>query len=385
MNRLIIATGVLAATLVGLQSASLAQNRGDPAIEANATGSCVTSPRGGNAGGWLISCGDIGPGSGMLVVRPPEARPPASSSAPEPVAVVPDGGAPVDASAAPDGAVATPADQDADNIADDQEANLGLDPANPDTDEDGLADGDEVSIYLTDPINWDTDGDSLGDGQEMFATGTDPLVWNDATASNSQSMAQQAAQPEEGVLLEQETTEVLTADDGRAAALGTGNASASPGSVTRGGVSTGTSLLGPDGSYSVSEVSPPVVNVSGATSQPPSVVPAASAPAVTDATTPTETVVTDVNTSATATDADGDNYADSLEWEIGLDSNNPDTDADGVADGDEITIYLTDPFAWDTDGDGIADGEELFGIQTDPLAWDTDGDGLGDGQAVTGA
>jgi hypothetical protein len=41
-----------------------------------------------------------------------------------------------------------------------------------------------------------------------------------------------------------------------------------------------------------------------------------------------------------------------------------------VADGDEITIYGTDPLAADTDGDGVFDGEELFGIFTDPLVWD---------------
>lgn len=73
---------------------------------------------------------------------------------------------------------------------------------------------------------------------------------------------------------------------------------------------------------------------------------------------------------ATATDQDADNYADELEWGLGLDPANPDTDADGVADGDELNIYVTDPLAADTDGDGVFDGEELFGIMTDPLVWD---------------
>ena len=73
---------------------------------------------------------------------------------------------------------------------------------------------------------------------------------------------------------------------------------------------------------------------------------------------------------ATATDLDADNYADELEWDLGLDPNNADTDADGVADGDEINIYGTEPTITDTDGDGFSDGEELFGIFTDPLVWD---------------
>ena len=64
-----------------------------------------------------------------------------------------------------------------------------------------------------------------------------------------------------------------------------------------------------------------------------------------------------------------DNYPDSLEPEAGLDPSNPDTDADGVADGDEINIYGTSPTLPDTDGDGALDGEELFGSMTDPLVW----------------
>jgi hypothetical protein len=57
----------------------------------------------------------------------------------------------------------------------------------------------------------------------------------------------------------------------------------------------------------------------------------------------------------------------------------PDSDGDGVADGDEIDAYGTDPESWDTDGDGLSDGEELFVTGTDPLRWDTNGDGVSDG------
>ena len=64
------------------------------------------------------------------------------------------------------------------------------------------------------------------------------------------------------------------------------------------------------------------------------------------------------------------------------DSATADTDADFIADIDEINIYNTDPNAWDTDGDGLGDGEEAFGFGTDPLRWDTDGDGVSDGDEV---
>jgi hypothetical protein len=74
-------------------------------------------------------------------------------------------------------------------------------------------------------------------------------------------------------------------------------------------------------------------------------------------------------------DLDADNYLDAAELEIGLDPGNPDTDGDGVADGDEAANYGTDPFTWDTDGDGLSDGEELFATETDPLIEETTGAG----------
>ena len=71
-------------------------------------------------------------------------------------------------------------------------------------------------------------------------------------------------------------------------------------------------------------------------------------------------------TVASETDLDADNYADALELEVGLDPTNPDTDGDGVADGDEVTIYFTDPYTADPDGDGLVDGEELFATRPIP-------------------
>jgi hypothetical protein len=184
----------------------------------------------------------------------------------------------------------------------------------------------------------------------------------------------------------QEITENLTATDGDASALGAGNASAAPGLVTRGGVgSPGTALLGPDGTYSVTDAPPSNVSVgdSGALAPAPVYEPA---PEVVETVETTEPVAADTAAAepvvASATDADADNYDDAAELAVGLDPNNPDADGDGVADGDEVNIYFTDPWVWDTDGDGISDGEELFGLLTDPLVWDTNGDGIGDGETV---
>ena len=147
--------------------------------------------------------------------------------------------------------------------------------------------------------------------------------------------------------LAQATQEDLTATNGDAAALGNGSASSAPGTVTRNGVS-GSSLLGPDGTYRVTETSPPIVNVPGGTSV--EIVPAGAAEPVAATTVdePSELMTTD-------------------------------TDGDGVADSDELDLYGTDPETWDTDGDGLSDGNELFVSGTDPLQWEGNGDGIADG------
>ena len=60
----------------------------------------------------------------------------------------------------------------------------------------------------------------------------------------------------------------------------------------------------------------------------------------------------------------------------------PDTDADGLRDGDEVDKYRTDPLNPDTDGDGLTDGAEVLKHRTDPCNPDTDADGLRDGDEV---
>ncbi len=65
-------------------------------------------------------------------------------------------------------------DIDGDGLDNATEQSLGTDPGNPDSDGDGLADGEEVNLYLTDPLNTDTDDDYLDDGVEVNVYGSDP-------------------------------------------------------------------------------------------------------------------------------------------------------------------------------------------------------------------
>ena len=160
-------------------------------------------------------------------------------------------------------------------------------PATADSDGDGVADADELSLYLTNPALADSDGDGALDGEELFGIHTDPLLWEEGNAFRLDPVS----------------------DGGALSAAAT---------------------------------------------------------------------------AATATDLDGDNYPDGAELTVGLDPASPDTDRDGVADGDETPLYGTDPLRGDTDGDGLADGVELFAAGSDPLRWDTDGDGVSDGAAAAG-
>ena len=85
-------------------------------------------------------------------------------------------------------------------------------------------------------------------------------------------------------------------------------------------------------------------------------------------------------------DSRGDGIPDALLIANGLDPNDPnvaqeDPDHDGLNNYEELMIYGTDPHNPDTDGDGISDGDEVhgtLGYVTNPLLADSDGDGIRD-------
>ena len=68
-----------------------------------------------------------------------------------------------------------------------KKAELGTDPQDADSDDDGSNDGDGVAL-CTDPNNADTDGDDVSDGAEV--AGSDP---NDANSQLSDGASEEAA------------------------------------------------------------------------------------------------------------------------------------------------------------------------------------------------
>ena len=84
-----------------------------------------------------------------------------------------------------------------------------------------------------------------------------------------------------------------------------------------------------------------------------------------------------------ATDFDNDRITNGAELAIGLDPANPDSDGDGINDGEELCAYpFTDPGNSDTDGDGVNDFDEMWVYGTSPVDNDSDNDGLLDGWEV---
>lgn len=86
----------------------------------------------------------------------------------------------------------------------------------------------------------------------------------------------------------------------------------------------------------------------------------------------------------TSADSDADGLPDNVERELLTNPIDPDTDGDGLLDGDEIAGFrfqldadspvitvFTDPRRWDTDDDGLSDAEELAGFLVTRYAGDS--------------
>lgn len=215
-------------------------------------------------------------------------------------------------------------DRDGDGLTNKEEAKLGTDPDNPDTDGDGLRDGDEVRTYSTNPLEKDTDGDGLGDGEEVNTYRTKPTV-ADTDGDGLKDGAE---------VTSHKTNPLETDTDGDG--------------------------LGDGDEVTTHKTNPTNKDTDG--------------DGLTDG-----DEVNKYKTSPTNRDTDGDTLTDGDEVnKHKTNPNNKDTDGDGLADNEEIATYRTNPTVKDTDGDSLTDGDEVRRTKTDPLKPDTDGDSVRD-------
>ena len=234
------------------------------------------------------------------------------------------------------------------------------DPADKDTDGDGLTDVEETTgsknpfgNQPTDPTKADTDGDGLNDLEEV---------------SGSKNPFNQAP-----------TNPNIADSDGD-------------------GLNDGQEVSGSENPFSQGPTNPLVADTDG------------------DGLTDNEEVTGSANafdgkpTNPVAADTDGDGLTDkdengSKNTAFGNKATNPnlaDTDGDTLTDGQEVTGSendafagaATDPTKSDTDGDGLTDGQEIpvgtendafNNLPTNPNKTDTDDDGLSDKEEVTGS
>ena len=77
-------------------------------------------------------------------------------------------------------------------------------------------------------------------------------------------------------------------------------------------------------------------------------------------------------------DIDGDGLGTRMEAAYGTDVEDPDSDNDGLLDGEEVNDYQSSPLRPDTDGDRLTDFDEVKRWNSSPLHVDSDEDGITD-------
>jgi outer membrane protein OmpA-like peptidoglycan-associated protein len=264
-------------------------------------------------------------------------------------------------------------DYDEDGLTNAEEKALGTNPRNPDTDGDGLLDGEEVKRYKTNPLEFDTDKDGLSDGEEVKKYGTDPLKFD--TDGDGLSDGDEIARKTDPLNPDTDGDGLLDGDEVLRYKTDPLNKD-TDGDGLSDGDEVKKYMTDPlkkdtdgDGLSDGDEIKkyktdPLKADTDG------------------DGLSDGDEVL-QFKTDPLKKDTDGDGLFDGEEvLKYKTDPLNPDTDKDGLTDGDEVNKYFTNPLLKDTDGDGLSDGDEVNKYKTNPLKADTDGDGLSDSDEV---
>ncbi|MHA1922243.1 MAG: hypothetical protein ACTSVP_04190 [Candidatus Heimdallarchaeota archaeon] len=222
-------------------------------------------------------------------------------------------------------------DTDQDGLGDMDELVFCTDPNNPDSDSDGLLDGEEIERYNTNPIIADTDWDGLLDGQEIhFVNASDPTIRDTDRDGLSDG---------DEVLIYQSNPNSYDSDkDGLNDDVEVLELGSSP-------ILRDTDSDGMDDNYEY---------VNGL----------------------------DLLVDDSLEDPDNDLLSNIDEYLLGADLYNNDTDNDFIMDGVEFHTYHTSPILTDSDEDTLTDWEEIFKYNTDPTKVDSDSDGFTDREEI---
>jgi gliding motility-associated-like protein/uncharacterized repeat protein (TIGR01451 family) len=310
------------------------------------------------------------------------------------------------------------ADCDGDGITNGDEGVNGTDPLDGcdpnagavailDCDNDGLNTNEEFTAN-TDPSNPDSDGDGINDGTEV-TNGSDPndgcdpdpaaILTSDCDNDGLDAQEEDDARTDPG----NPDTDGDGIDDGVEVSNGTDPTEAcdpNPFAITTNdcdsdGLTNGDEQLGVDGLFNSGDETNPLEEDTDGDGwydgeEVLGVDDLLSVVVTTGVSNPNNPCDPDINALAT-NDCDNDGLDNAGEQLAGTDNTNPDTDADGTNDGDEVSngsdpLNPCDPninalVSNDCDNDGLDNAEEiLFG--TDNASADTDQDGINDGDEV---
>ena len=242
-------------------------------------------------------------------------------------------------------------DSDEDGLPDSLEARYKGDRNNPDTDGDGIPDGDEVYKYRTRVNLADTDKDGFTDYEEINTYITNPLK-----ADSDRDGMSDYAEIEAGTNPNDKSEYPAYLKVQVSLAKGIPTTGASNATVLIGGASYPVSLVRGKGTVQVSlprfetyDVSASMDALTSGTPRPVTLNKAKKLSLVLDG------------------DSDGDGLSDSLEARYKGDPENADTDGDGIPDGEEVYEYRTRVNLADTDKDGFTDKQEID-LGTNPLS-----------------
>ena len=263
------------------------------------------------------------------------------------------------------------ADGDRDGLTNKVERALGTDSRNPDSDADGLTDGDEVNVYATNPLEADSDGDGFSDGSEVNTLGSDPLV-----ADRDGDGLSDDVERELGTAIDNADTDA----DGLSDRLEVEIHKTDPLSAD-----TDSDGLTDGSEIEIYGTNPLVFDTDKDSVGDGDEVNEGLDPLNEDDCPPWicgKPPMYLYKIAAERADSDRDGLTNKIEESLGTDSNNADSDADGLSDGLEVNTYNTDPLVADSDGDGLSDGAEVNTYKTQPLVKDTDGDSVDDGEEI---